>query len=240
MIVDGSHARPRQRDRLDPRRGAAVGQDPARAARVGARDRHLALPRRRRRRGASSSPCGRSRARARAQPRPGDRRRGHPSVRALGGPAGGAATTATAGWSAQLGFVARQELVFGMHVHVGMADPEETIAVANGMRSYVPLLIALVGQLAAVAGRADGPDVEPRADLPRLPARRPAAALRGLERLRAPRRDDERVRHDRGLHLPLVRRAAAPAPRHDRDPRDGLPDPRGAHGRPQPRWSCRS
>src|SRR5947209_3690717 len=24
-----------------------------------------------------------------------------------------------------LGFVARQELVFGMHVHVGMADPEE-------------------------------------------------------------------------------------------------------------------
>ncbi len=43
----------------------------------------------------------------------------------------------------QLGFVARQELVFGMHVHVGMADPEETVRAANGMRSYVPLLIAL-------------------------------------------------------------------------------------------------
>ncbi len=42
-----------------------------------------------------------------------------------------------------LGFIARQELVFGMHVHVGMADPEEAIRVANGMRSYVPLLIAL-------------------------------------------------------------------------------------------------
>jgi carboxylate-amine ligase len=42
-----------------------------------------------------------------------------------------------------LGFVARQELVFGMHVHVGMADPEETIYVANGLRPYVPLLIAL-------------------------------------------------------------------------------------------------
>lgn len=42
-----------------------------------------------------------------------------------------------------LGFVARQELVFGMHVHVGMADPEETIHVANDMRTYVPLLIAL-------------------------------------------------------------------------------------------------
>ncbi|HEX3510547.1 MAG TPA: YbdK family carboxylate-amine ligase [Solirubrobacteraceae bacterium] len=42
-----------------------------------------------------------------------------------------------------LGFVARQELVFGMHVHVGMADPEEAISVANALREYVPLLIAL-------------------------------------------------------------------------------------------------
>jgi carboxylate-amine ligase len=42
-----------------------------------------------------------------------------------------------------LGIVARQELVFGMHVHVGLADPEEAIAVANGLRPHVPLLIAL-------------------------------------------------------------------------------------------------
>jgi carboxylate-amine ligase len=42
-----------------------------------------------------------------------------------------------------LGFVARQEVVFGMHVHVGMADPEEAVAVANGLRPYIPLLIAL-------------------------------------------------------------------------------------------------
>jgi len=42
-----------------------------------------------------------------------------------------------------LGFVARQELVFGMHVHIGMADAEETIAVANNLRPHVPLLIAL-------------------------------------------------------------------------------------------------
>src|SRR6202790_234401 len=42
-----------------------------------------------------------------------------------------------------LGFVARQELVFGMHVHVGMADAEEAIYVANGLRPHVPLLIAL-------------------------------------------------------------------------------------------------
>jgi glutamate---cysteine ligase / carboxylate-amine ligase len=42
-----------------------------------------------------------------------------------------------------LGFVARQELVFGMHVHVGMGDPEETVQVANSLRPYIPLLIAL-------------------------------------------------------------------------------------------------
>ena len=42
-----------------------------------------------------------------------------------------------------LGFVARQELVFGMHVHVGLADPEEAIHVVNALRPYVPLLVAL-------------------------------------------------------------------------------------------------
>jgi carboxylate-amine ligase len=42
-----------------------------------------------------------------------------------------------------LGFVARQELVFGMHVHVGMADAEEVIKVVNALRPYVPLLIGL-------------------------------------------------------------------------------------------------
>jgi glutamate---cysteine ligase / carboxylate-amine ligase len=42
-----------------------------------------------------------------------------------------------------LGFVARQEVVFGMHVHVGMADPEEAVYVANALRPHIPLLIAL-------------------------------------------------------------------------------------------------
>jgi glutamate---cysteine ligase / carboxylate-amine ligase len=42
-----------------------------------------------------------------------------------------------------LGFIARQELVFGVHVHVGMADAEEAIQVANWLRTHVPLLIAL-------------------------------------------------------------------------------------------------
>lgn len=42
-----------------------------------------------------------------------------------------------------LRFVARQELIFGMHVHVGLDDPETAISVANGMRLHVPALLAL-------------------------------------------------------------------------------------------------
>jgi carboxylate-amine ligase len=42
-----------------------------------------------------------------------------------------------------LRFVARQELIFGMHVHVGLDDPEMAISVANGMRLHVPALLAL-------------------------------------------------------------------------------------------------
>src|SRR5437016_3297932 len=42
-----------------------------------------------------------------------------------------------------LRFVARQELIFGMHVHVGLDDPDKAIHVANGMRVHVPLLLAL-------------------------------------------------------------------------------------------------
>ena len=42
-----------------------------------------------------------------------------------------------------LRFVARQELVFGMHVHVGVDDPDKAIHVANGMRVHLPVLLGL-------------------------------------------------------------------------------------------------
>jgi carboxylate-amine ligase len=44
---------------------------------------------------------------------------------------------------AALRFVARQELIFGAHVHVGIDDPDKAIHVANGMRVHLPLLLAL-------------------------------------------------------------------------------------------------
>jgi carboxylate-amine ligase len=44
-----------------------------------------------------------------------------------------------------LRFVARQEIIFGLHVHVGMDDAEKAVHVANGMRVHVPVLLALSG-----------------------------------------------------------------------------------------------
>ena len=44
---------------------------------------------------------------------------------------------------AALRFVARQEVIFGVHVHVGVEGADKAIHVANGMRVHVPLLLAL-------------------------------------------------------------------------------------------------
>jgi carboxylate-amine ligase len=42
-----------------------------------------------------------------------------------------------------LRFVARQELIFGMHVHVGVDNPDKAIHVANGMRVHMAVLLGL-------------------------------------------------------------------------------------------------
>ena len=42
-----------------------------------------------------------------------------------------------------LRFVARQELIFGVHVHVGVDDPDKAIHVANGMRLHMGVLLGL-------------------------------------------------------------------------------------------------
>src|SRR5438067_3931963 len=44
---------------------------------------------------------------------------------------------------AALRFVARQELIFGQHVHVGLDDPDKAVHVANGMRVHMGMLLAL-------------------------------------------------------------------------------------------------
>jgi carboxylate-amine ligase len=43
----------------------------------------------------------------------------------------------------QLQYVARRELIFGMHVHVGVDGPEKAIQVVNGLLVHLPQLLAL-------------------------------------------------------------------------------------------------
>src|SRR5215204_3438461 len=44
---------------------------------------------------------------------------------------------------AGLQFVARQEIIYGIHVHIGLDDPDKAIHVTNGMRVHIPILLAL-------------------------------------------------------------------------------------------------
>jgi glutamate---cysteine ligase / carboxylate-amine ligase len=43
----------------------------------------------------------------------------------------------------ELGYIARQELIFGTHVHVGVTGPNKAIYVADSIRKHLPLLLAL-------------------------------------------------------------------------------------------------
>jgi carboxylate-amine ligase len=45
--------------------------------------------------------------------------------------------------AAELGYIARQELIFGTHVHVGVSGPNKAIYIADGVRHHIPLLLAL-------------------------------------------------------------------------------------------------
>jgi glutamate---cysteine ligase / carboxylate-amine ligase len=44
---------------------------------------------------------------------------------------------------ADMGWVAERELIFGLHVHVGLASPESAIACMNATRTFLPELLAL-------------------------------------------------------------------------------------------------
>src|SRR4051794_20636266 len=45
--------------------------------------------------------------------------------------------------AAELGWIARQELIFGTHVHVGVEGADKAIYIADGVRRHIPLMLAL-------------------------------------------------------------------------------------------------
>jgi carboxylate-amine ligase len=56
----------------------------------------------------------------------------------------------------ELGYIARTELIFGTHVHVGIEGPDRAIYVADGIRRYLPLLLALSANSPFLEGEATG------------------------------------------------------------------------------------
>jgi carboxylate-amine ligase len=56
----------------------------------------------------------------------------------------------------QLQYVARRELIFGMHVHVAVDDPEKAIAVVNGLLVHLAQLLALSASSPFWRGEATG------------------------------------------------------------------------------------
>ncbi len=56
----------------------------------------------------------------------------------------------------QLGFIAERELIFGTHVHVGIDSPDKAIYVADGIRRYLPLMLALSSNSPYWEGRQTG------------------------------------------------------------------------------------
>jgi carboxylate-amine ligase len=45
----------------------------------------------------------------------------------------------------QMQYIARRELIFGLHVHVAVDDPDKSIAVMNGLQLDIPALLGLSG-----------------------------------------------------------------------------------------------
>jgi glutamate---cysteine ligase / carboxylate-amine ligase len=58
--------------------------------------------------------------------------------------------------ASELKWIAQQELIFGMHVHVGVDDAEKAIYLADTMRGYLPLLLGMSSNSPLWQGRTTG------------------------------------------------------------------------------------
>lgn len=55
-----------------------------------------------------------------------------------------------------IGMLTIEHLINGMHVHVGISDPEEGVRVLNGLRPWLPLMLALSANSPFWAGQDTG------------------------------------------------------------------------------------
>ena len=197
------------------RRGRVPGADQPRADAVGDRDHDARLRERGRGRAAAAPPPALRRrdrppARAAASPRPA------PTRSACSSASGSRPRTATGVLVDQLQYIARRELIFGMHIHAAVDDPEKAIQVVERTDRAPAGAPGALGQLAVLARRADRALLVAADGLLGVPPLGRAAALRELRGLRRGRRAARADRLHRRLHAHLVGHPAAPAARHGR------------------------
>ncbi|MGI9020309.1 MAG: carboxylate-amine ligase [Solirubrobacterales bacterium] len=58
--------------------------------------------------------------------------------------------------ASELAYIARRELIFGTHVHVGVEGADRAVYIADGIRWYIPLLLALSSNSPFWRGEATG------------------------------------------------------------------------------------
>ena len=116
----------------------------------------------------------------------------------------------------QMQYVARRELIFGMHVHVAVDSPEKAIRVVNGLIPQLAPLLALSASSPFWRGEPTGLHSSRQMVFAAFPRSGPPPRFKGLRRLR--RRDPPARAHGlhRRLHADLVGHPPAPAARHRR------------------------
>ena len=130
-----------------------------------------------------------------------------------------------------LRYVVWRNNTFGLHVHVGIRGADRAVAVCNGLRTYLPDLLALSASSPVRGGRLHLPALGANADLhAHVPARRRSGRVRELGRIRALYSLPLRHRVGDRAHAVVVERASSPRLPDRRDPH--LRRTAGAHRGP--------
>ena len=172
MILDARDARPRQRDRGAARGRATTTEGEVKPELMESvlRDRHRRRAEHARGGRASCARCAAGSREVAGAARAGDRLGRHAPVRALGGPADRRRAPRYRDLIAALRFVARQEIIFGIHVHVGHRRPRQGDPRRQRDARARAAAARAVGQLAVLARRRR-PASPPRARRSSAPSR---------------------------------------------------------------------
>ena len=139
--------------------------------------------------------------------------------------------TATSALIDQLQYVARRELIFGMHVHVAVDDPEKAIQVVNGLLPHLAPLLALSASSPFWRGEATGLASSRQMVFSAFPRSGPPPRFRDYADYASVVGQLERSGCIADYTHIWWDIRLAPAPRHDRDPHLRRGHSRGGRGR---------